>query len=218
MDTIFTRDSTLSPSETLQRASSVLSSIQHPVSFLPSAHFYAASSEQNLVGTAISMDFLQSKVYKSYRKKRFRELSSYCFDTILSPKEFFQQLLGNMGKFLYIRCQPDFFNLYPSDCLPAMLVLANELYEASLNYTDDKAFEISEAFYIDFSRYLFHQIDWWLVHCFYSGRSTMQDFLFTSAFDIDKDSSAMELLSYQLTVYHLMDRRPIVPKPPSERV
>lgn len=102
MDTIFTRDSTLSPSETLQRASSVLSSIQHPVSFLPSAHFYAASSEQNLVGTAISMDFLQSKVYKSYRKKRFRELSSYCFDTILSPKEFFQQLLGNMGKFLYI--------------------------------------------------------------------------------------------------------------------
>ena len=124
MDTIFTRDSTLSPSETLQRASSVLSSIQHPVSFLPSAHFYAASSEQNLVGTAISMDFLQSKVYKSYRKKRFRELSSYCFDTILSPKEFFQQLLGNMGKFLYIRCQPDFFNLYPSDCLPAMLVLA----------------------------------------------------------------------------------------------
>ena len=74
MDTIFTRDSTLSPSETLQRASSVLSSIQHPVSFLPSAHFYAASSEQNLVGTAISMDFLQSKVYKSYRKKRFREL------------------------------------------------------------------------------------------------------------------------------------------------
>lgn len=203
MDTIFTRDSTLSPSETLQRASSVLSSIQHPVSFLPSAHFYAASSEQHLVGTAISMDFLQSKVYKSYRKKRFRELSSYCFDTILSPKEFFQQLLGNMGKFLYIRCQPDFFNLYPSDCLPAMLVLANELYEASLNYTDDKAFEISEAFYIDFSRYLFHQIDWWLVHCFYSGRSTMQDFLFTSAFDIEKDSSAMELLSYQLTGYIL---------------
>ena len=43
MDTIFTRDSTLCPSETLQRASSVLSSIQHPVSFLPSAHFYAAS-------------------------------------------------------------------------------------------------------------------------------------------------------------------------------
>ena len=41
MDTIFTRDSTLSPSETLQRASSVLSSIQHPVSFLPSDHFYA---------------------------------------------------------------------------------------------------------------------------------------------------------------------------------
>lgn len=31
----------------------------------------------------------------------------------------------------------------------------------------------------------------------------MQDFLFTSAFDIDKDSSAMELLSYQLTGYIL---------------
>ena len=65
MDTIFTRDSTLSPSETLQRASSVLSSIQHPVSFLPSAHFYAASSEQNLVGTAISISLIAKNVFGS---------------------------------------------------------------------------------------------------------------------------------------------------------
>lgn len=201
MGPLSTRASTSAQPETLQRVSSVLDTIQHPTSFLPSAHFVFA--EMSFVGFTLTSDFLQSKGYRSYQKKRLRELSSYCFHSVFGQKEFFLQLLGNLGEFLYLDYQPDFFNFYPSDYMPAMIVLANELYSAAVSNETGEALELWELFYLDFSRNLFHQLDWWLVHCFYSRRSTVQDFLFTSAFDPHKDKTVLDMFSYQLTGYIL---------------
>ena len=91
MGPLSTRASTSAQPETLQRVSSVLDTIQHPTSFLPSAHFVFA--EMSFIGFTLTSDFLQSKGYRSYQKNAYGNSLLIVSILFLDKKNFFYSYL-----------------------------------------------------------------------------------------------------------------------------